>query len=327
MPIEEIIKIESNSPNHVMRIELFLSDFCNYSCWYCSKDFHGRTIKWPNLDVLLFNFFYLLDFYKSQGKEKFIIHIGGGEPSQWSYLIEFVKEIKKNYNCIISLTTNGSRTVRWWEENAKYFDHIGLSVHHQRADANHLKEVADIIYKNKVAVWVSVLMDPNFWKKCIDIIDILKQSKYQWSITANQIHWDSLEYTEDQKKFLNKRVERKNNLFFEYFVNKFKRPKYYNPTVYFQNKNKKVPNHWLLLNGYNNFKGWLCNIGLETIFINKEGNIQGSCGNTLYNKDFYYNIYDINFKNNFKPQLSPSVCQMQRCICQPEVNCTKIKLG
>ncbi len=309
-----------------MRFELFLSDYCNYECWYCSKDFHGRTTKWPKLDVLLPNFLHLLDYYKSKGKKKFIIHIGGGEPSQWPELTNFVAGIKKKHNCIVSLTTNGSRTVRWWEENVKQFDHIGLSVHHERVDADHIAKVGDIIYKNNVAMWASVLMDPNHWEKCIDIINTLKKSKYDWSISSDQIQTDLTFYTEEQKKFLEKRIKRSNNVFYEYFINKRKRPKYHNPTVYFTNSKEKVPNHWLLLNGYSNFKDWKCNVGVDTAFIDKKGDIRGSCGNFLFNKSFYYNIYDINFKNVFTPAIEPTICHMTRCWCQPEVNCTKSKL-
>lgn len=309
-----------------MRFELFLSDYCNFQCWYCSKDFNGKTTPWPKLDLLLPNFLYLLSYYESIGKQKFIIHIGGGEPSTWPNLIEFVTTIKKHHDCIVSLTTNGSRTLRWWNENVKHFDHIGLSVHHEQADAKHLSKVGDIIYKNKVAMWASVLMDDKEWDKCVAIIDTLKTSKYKWSISSDQIHSESINYSEEQKAYLDKRIQRHNSRIYEFFVNKRKRPKYYKPTVYIDDQIKKVPTHWLLLNGYNNFKGWLCNVGVDTAFIDKKGNIKGSCGNKLYNKNFYYNIYDENFKINFNPIIAPVICNMLQCLCQPEVNCTKINL-
>lgn len=318
-----IDSIVSNNPSNVMRLELFLSDYCNYQCWYCSKDFNGRTTRWPKLDVLLPNFLHLLDYYVAYGKNKFVIHIGGGEPSQWPNLVEFVSGVKKHHNCIISLTTNGSRTVRWWNENVKHFDHVGLSVHHEQVDAAHLATVGDIIYKNKVAVWASVLMDSAAWDKCIGIIDTLKKSRYKWAITSDQIHAENINYTDEQKKYLNKRTQRANSIFYDLFVNNKKRPRYEKPTVHIDNHYKKVPTTWLLLNGYNNFKGWSCNVGVDTAFIDKTGNIRGSCGNKLFNEDFYYNIFDEDFKIKFKPNIKPVVCEMTSCVCQPETNCTK----
>ena len=327
MAQERIIKIESSGPNDVLRLELFLSDFCNYQCWYCSKDFNGRTVRWPKLDPLLDNFIHLLDYYKSKGKTKFIIHIGGGEPSQWPELVEFVSGIKKHHKCIISLTTNGSRTLRWWHENVRHFDHIGLSVHYERADPEHLKNVGDIIYENNVSMWASVLMDPNHWDYCVSIIEKLKESKHKWSVSSDQLHWNSLVYNNEQKEYLDKRIQRPNGILYEYFVNKKKRPQYHNPIVYFENRKTKVSNHWLSLNGYDNFEGWECHVGIETVFIDKTGKIRGSCGNKVFGEDFYYNIYDENFKEQFNPTLQPTICHTSRCICQPEVNCTKINLG
>ena len=322
----KIDKVVSNLPDDTMRLELFLSDYCNYQCWYCSDEFHSKTVSWPSLDILLPNFLHLLDYYKSIGKTKFIIHIGGGEPSMWPGVIDFVKAIKAHSSCIVSLTTNASRTVRWWEENARYFDHIAISVHHERADSNHISQVGDVIYKNKVPMWVSVLMDPTNWDKCINIVDTLKQSRYKWAINTSQVQHQSISYTEDQKKYLDKKSHRNNSLFYEFFVIP-REPKNPKPTIWYKGKSKKVSQHWLLLNGFNNFMGWECNVGIDTLFINKQGDLKGSCGNTLYGKDFYFNILRENFKEEFNPEIKPVICEMSRCICQPEANCTKTNLN
>lgn len=319
-----LTRIESNIPSNILRIELFLSDYCNYKCWYCSDEFNSKTVTWPALDPLLDNFTHLLDYYKQNGKSKFIIHLGGGEPTLWPGLIDFIRTVKHNNDCVISLTTNASRSLRWWQDNCKFLDHVAISVHHEKADAYHIASVGDILYKNRVPMWSTVLMDPNQWDKCLSIIDILKQSKYKWSISANQIHHLNARYSKQQLQYLENKMIRNNSLFYELFVNSH-RPKYPKPTIYGDNSSKKVPEHWLLLNGYNNFIGWQCNIGVDTIFINKQGDIKGSCGNHVYNKDTVYNIFSNVFQQEFKPKIIPIVCETARCICQPEVNCSKIK--
>ena len=323
---KQVDRIESNLPKDTLRIELFLSDYCNQQCWYCSDEYHSKTVRWPNLDILLPNFLHLLDYYKTHGKKKFIIHLGGGEPSMWPEVVDFVRAIKTHSSCLVSLTTNGSRTLRWWEENVKYFDHIAVSVHHEFADPVHLAHVGDTVYENKIPLWMSVLMDPNHWDKCIGIVDTLKQSKYKWAISTTQVHHHTINYTEDQRKYLDKKSHRSNNLLYDFFVMP-KGPKLPKPTIFYQDKNKTVAQHWLALNGFDNFMGWKCSIGIETLFINKEGNLKGSCGNTLYEKDFYFNIYRENFIEEFNPELKPVICKTARCICQPEVNCTKENLN
>jgi MoaA/NifB/PqqE/SkfB family radical SAM enzyme len=322
-----VVDIKSNVPNNEMRLELFLSDYCNYKCWYCSPDFNSKTVHWPEVNTILPNFISLLDYYSSQGKDKFTIFIGGGEPTLWPGLIDFVKGIKEKHNCTVSIHSNCSRTLRWWEENAKYFDHIGMSVHHEDADGEHLAKVGDIIYKNKVALYASVLMDPSHWHKCVALIETLKRSKQKWLVTGLQILHPNVKYTQEQTKYLEKRVHRHSSPLHSWFVQKRKEPKTYKPTItYNSGKTNTVDTHWLLLNGYNNFKGWNCNVGIETAFIDKKGNIRGSCGNTLYNQDNFYNIYDKDFKSNFKPKLVSVECKQTSCICQPETNCTKRKL-
>jgi len=319
----ELIRIKSNMPKDTLRIEIFLSDFCNYKCFYCSDNFNGKTQQWPKLDKILPNFEHLLNYYsKNANKKKFIIHIGGGEPTLWKDLIPFSKSIKDKFNCSISITTNGSRSIRWWKHNSKFLDHVSISVHHESVDPTHISKVGDILYKNRVALWCLVLMDPNCWKKCLNLIDILKKSKYRWSINARPIFHPDIKYSEEQKKFLETKT-RHPGLLYNLFVEKLKEPKYIGPTVYFKNFTKKVKENWLVINGYNNFKGWSCNVGVETLFIGKTGNIQGICGNLLYQKDYFYNIYEDNFKNKFNPDIIPTTCQTDFCHCQPEVNCSK----
>ena len=323
-----VVEIQSNVPKNEMRIEMFLSDYCNYSCWYCSDEFHSKKVKWPDINTLLPNFLHMLEAYKRKGKKKFNIFLGGGEPTLWPDLISFIKAIKKDYDCCVSLHSNCSRTLRWWEQNSKYFDHVGMSVHHEKADVKHLSKVGDILFKNKVALYASVLMDPGHWDKCVEIAKELKKSKRKWLITTLQVHYPNLVYTDEQKKYLNKRVQRHSNPFYSLLEQKKKEPKTRKPTlIYSSGTIKYVDSHWLLLNGYNNFEGWECWVGVETVFVDKKGYIKGSCGNTIYNKTDYFNLYDADFMDKFEFDLEPTICNTSRCICQPEVNCTKRKIN
>lgn len=325
--MSELKTIESMMPPELLRVELFLSDYCNYKCWYCTPEFWGKTQDWPTLDELKENFFHLLNHYIKFGKSKFLIHIGGGEPTIWPDLIPFIRFVKENFDCIISVTSNCSRSVKWWQENSKNFDHVHMSVHFEKADPMHLREVGDILYENNCGLYSSVLMDPMNWNRCIEIVEILKTSKYKWSITATQIVHDNAKYDEDQQSFLKHKTIRNPNVFKSIFVQRKKSPKYEKPKITFADGSvKRVKEHWLNLNGYNNFQGWLCNIGIDTIFIDKKGNIRGSCGSKIYGIDSYYNIYDTDFRKKFNPILTPVICKIERCVCQPEINCNKTKV-
>jgi hypothetical protein len=95
---------------------------------------------------------------------------------------------------------------------------------------------------------------------------------------------------------------------------------------YDNGKIKKINRNYLSLNDKNYFKGWVCNLGLESINIQKDGRISGACHNKLFGMRDYYNIYDEDFKEKFNPKLMPTICEVERCWCQPEQLLTKSKL-
>jgi sulfatase maturation enzyme AslB (radical SAM superfamily) len=320
--MKNIIKIDSNLPDDFLRIELFLSNVCNYNCWYCFPGSHEGDYGWPKLRNFIDNFDHLINYYKNHlNKKQIYVHIIGGEPTLWREFGEFVKYLKETHNCTISISTNGSRTLRWWDEYGIYIDHVMISCHHERVDVAHIINVADLLYNKNITVNAMVLMDPGAWKKCLNIINQLKTSKKRWSITALEIFHDTISYTSEQKKFISNSNKRIPNLFYYFRFNKITRR---NSTVYFDDgSNKTVKPNWISLNNKNNFYGWQCNVGLDTLSITKDGKLQGACGEKLYNLDFNYNIYDDNFKNNFRPAFKPTTCYSVSCLCQPEINCSK----
>jgi len=318
-----IIKIDSNIDDSILRIELCLSNICNYSCWYCFPGCNEGTHPWPKYKTFVENLDHLIDYYKKHKNKKTIyIHIIGGEPTLWREFGDFVKYLKEQHKCIVSVSTNGSRTLRWWEEYGHYVDAVMLSCHYERVDVEHAKAVGDILYKKGVNVNALVLMDPANWDRCIDIVEQLKTSKKRWFICAMEIYHGSVHYTEEQKEYLSKSCKRIANPWF-YFWNK-KTP-HANPTFTFEDGSKaKLNNNWVSLNGLNNFYGWECNLGVDTFYINKDGLMQGACGETLYDLNYKFNIYDDNFISKFHPEIKPTICKKNAlCQCQPEYNCRK----
>jgi organic radical activating enzyme len=322
--MKKIVRVKSNLPEDVIRIELFLSNLCNYDCWYCFPGSHEGDRPWPKMHDFIDNFDHLINYYKQHlNKKRIHIHIIGGEPTLWKEFGEFVKHLKEKHDCAISISTNGSRTLRWWDEYGGYIDHVMISCHHEKVDVDHVINVADLLYNKNITVNATVLMDPNAWDTCLGIINQLKTSKKRWAITALEIFHDTIFYTAEQKKFISNCNIRLPNLFYFFRFNKIIRK---NPTVYFEDGTyKKVTPNWISLNNANNFYGWDCNIGLDTLLIGKTGDLQGACGEKLYNLDFKYNIYDTQFKNNFNPEFKPTTCYSMSCLCQPEINCNKEK--
>jgi len=324
---KEIVGIKTMESKHRLRIEFMVGNYCNYSCWYCGPYANGGDTRWHHdYDELLTNFNHLLAFYKRNGRTSFEINILGGEPSLWPDVARFARDMKSKHNVKITMTTNGSRTLRWWNENADAFDKILFSYHYKEANIDHFINVADIVYKKGVPVNTLLLMDPTEWNNCVNAIDIMKsKSKYPWFICATEVH--PPQYSAEQRELFKKNVKRRPPLW------RILKDEYENilkgktKVVYSDSSMERVERNFLSTNDLNYFKGWMCNIGIENINIQKDGRITGTCANLLYGEDKFYNLYDPNFVNEFNPTLQPSLCTSHACWCQPEMLMTKWKIS
>ena len=315
-----MIEVKSNWQDDELRIEFMLGNTCNFKCWYCFKGSNEGTHRWEDYDVIVKNLTHLVRHYKANGKKRIYLHIVGGEPTLWPKLGDFAR-IFSAENCIISMSTNGSRTLRWWREHSKYFSKIILSCHPNEVDITHNIQVADIIYESKCIVDASVLMDPTCWDKCLEIVEQLKTSKHRWSIIASHVIHDTIFYTQEQKNYFNDYIKRVPNIWYYIRNNKYHEDKI--KVVLDDLKVKNINPNWIAINKLNHFKGWECNIGVDSLFIDKFGTISGTCSQNLYGNNFNYNLYADDFLDQFKPKLKPVICDKENCFCQPEINLRK----
>ena len=96
-----------------------IGNTCNHKCWYCFKGSNEGEFRWTDdFDATTKNFFHLLDHYKKYGKERFEIHIVGGEPTLWPELGKFTKLLKETdkmgFSDLMRMKLNG-RTKKYME--------------------------------------------------------------------------------------------------------------------------------------------------------------------------------------------------------------------
>ena len=185
------IKVISTQDQDILQIRFFPTDICNFSCSYCFPG-SGNINKYrypKNIDTVVKNFRTLFDSYTEKlNKTKFhLIIVGGGEPTMWPHIEQFCKEIKETHNVNINIISNGSRTIRWWGENSKYFDSVTLSCHHEFVDIDHYINVADLLFSKGVKVNALMIMDAKAWDKCVGYVDRMKNSKESWFIEAKAV--------------------------------------------------------------------------------------------------------------------------------------------
>jgi len=323
----EIIKIKTMEPKNRLRIEFMVGNYCNYKCWYCGPYANGGDTRWHNnYDELLKNFIHLLEFYVKNGRDKFEVNILGGEPSLWPDVARFSRDLKSRFNVKTTMSSNASRTLRWWDKNADAFDKMLFSYHHKETESiDDYIEVLDLVYDKKVPLNALVLIDPTAYDECINAMEIMKQkSRNPWFISAMEVH--PPQYTAKQREIFKDNVKRRPPVW-RIFKDEWENVVKGKTTIVYEDGSKqKVNRNFFSLNDLNNFEGWMCNIGIENINIQKDGKITGTCGNLIYGEDKFYNLYDKDFTETFNPELVPSVCTKNKCWCQPEMLMTKWKL-
>jgi organic radical activating enzyme len=324
--------MDSNKPvelitnyKDILRLSIVPHNVCNFSCDYCfpgSNEGNYPFIK--NWSIISDNVKHLFNYYiKHTHKKRFDINISGGEPTLWPDLGNFCTALKQNFDVSIMIISNGSRTLRYWEENGDKFDQVVLSCHHKETDLSHTIAVADLLYKKTIGVSGLVMMDPNNWDKCINIVNRLKTSKYSWPIYVQKIE-GTYEYSDSQILYLQKSTQRWPNPFYYYKIYKKAFSYQKQPYAIFKDgRKKKLSINDVTANNWNNFYNWRCNLGVDSIQIMPDGRLSGSCDQLLFGMDHYFNIFDEDFKDKFNPTIQPTICKKIYCGCITDINMTK----
>jgi organic radical activating enzyme len=258
---------------------------------------------------------------ENSNKKIFEFHFEGGEPTHWPQLSEYAKFLKENFNCLISMHSNGSKKIEYWQSIAPYFDSVTLSGHHEFMEQEHFRNLGDFLYENNVLVSANIMMHPTRWDTCMHIVDFLINSKHKWAIRYREIYGSNVVYTPEQISILARHRVRSHNLF--WFI---KNNKYFNSKVRVVDstgKKHKLVDNEITLKRLNQFKGWRCSVGVDFIHINRSGVF--AC---LSKQSFFppgINFYSDNFTNEFSPVLEYVVCNKDNCWDHGESNMKKYK--
>jgi organic radical activating enzyme len=319
-------------------VEIIMGSTCNFNCSYCFPGCNDGKYRWPigkQQDIFYKNLIYIFDVFKEYGKKNFIINVTGGEPTLWPGLGNFAKFFKETYGARVIMSSNGSRTLRWWEENAKYFSGINISVHNEEVDVDHTIQVLDWIYLNTdTSVRASVLMDIKNWDKCKNIVDKLQAHDVPWLLNAGAVMVgdDMIDYSKEQLEYLQPRskkippkeyiekMKEKNNIVIR--DNKIF-------TVYEDGSREQFSSVKWYANNWHRLEGWECNLGVERFYIWMDGDIKGGCGATnLFNRTVPLNIYDESLPNKFfLKDILPLICKYKACVCSSELQVNKRKVN
>lgn len=330
--MKKIIKIVNTQEQNVLDIRFWPTDICNYDCSYCFPGSKDGVYRYPkNIDTVVRNFRILFDFYKEKFcKTSFRVNlVGGGEPTMWPHFSTFCEEIKRHHDVRLQLTTNGSRTMRWWEENYHFLDKVVLSSHGEFCDPKHLIEVADFLHGKELVVNTLVLMDAKNWDVCKSIVDrMLTESQHPWIIEVKTVvdspGHDINSYTQEQLNFITQGLKRIPDG--DWLL---KRLNILNPfksiAVYNDGSVKAFKPDEYISSRQNGFYGWSCDVAKENLVISYDGSVSGSCQEIIF-KDSNLNMFAETFVEDFNKasvELGSLICPKILCSCTPDTHITK----
>lgn len=291
-----------------------LGNTCNYACSYCPEGLHNSSVQWPDPDVIK-NF--ILKVKSHYSNKKLYFEFTGGEVTLYKHFIEICKFCTEN-GIRVGLISNGSRTLRYWQENKQYFDHVCLSFHPEFADEKHFVEVVSILH-NDIRTHVNIMMSPAKFDYCFDVANKIKDLGNLSMALQPLIHdfGDTLyDYSPEQRKVFDNQHEliTKHIKFtrqFDYYRGAMKK-------VYEDGTSQISSAHRFISEKTNDWSGWKCHAGLEQLVVDMDGSIhRGWCkvGESIGRID----AADLTLPTQ------PIICNKTMCHCNFDIMSTKEK--
>lgn len=293
-------EIKNSHPEYTT-ITWELTNKCNYSCWYCPSSLHAGTSPWPDAEKAI-------AFIQTIAERRAGVHIDfiGGEPTLWPGLLDMLGRLPDNVST--EVTTNGSRTIRWWEKAKPKLTIVTLSCHFDSCDTDHLLKVAELL-KDNVQVYALLLLDPKHidritqFSKDLAAINVTHNAKLILPDFGEQI----MPYSDDEMAVYN-------TIQYKFPQNPgVRRP--FKPRQIFVDGVQDSP--WrLLADQQNDFRGWTCHAGKQRLHIDFDGEIwAGSCRSQ--------SIGNIGGNINWEAWAEPVICPKKSCNCMDDLRAEK----
>jgi organic radical activating enzyme len=315
--LKTLVKIEEIKPTPFKRVAWKLSNVCNYNCDYCySTEKDGSS---PFIDIQT-NKNVVDKLCEMYAGERILFNFTGGEPTLYTHLHELFSYIKqKNENHHISMFTNGSRTVRWWNDflEVPVIDNIYFTFHQSHVrDIDKFVEVVNTIHDKEIDGLIFFTCTDIDFDNTIQKFNYIEE-KVGIACHLKKIHGPILNnYDTNQSEILSiarikngKLADTKKK---KSVINNFK---HYGKLFYNDGSIEELNDpQEILVRGQNKFLGWKCNIGIERLVILVDKVERGRCGvgGTVSS------IYD-----DFKPIIEPVTCPRRICTCGGEFFETK----
>ena len=295
-------KVTSRWPHQdSIKVEWNLGKRCNYDCSYCPSEIHDNYSPHTPIKILENTVDELMELDKP-----IRLSLTGGEPLVHPDIEQLLDYIQMRGIDWLNVTTNGTRSPSWFRMNCHYFNHIVFSLHFEHDWERVLHHITEIRLLIDTPFFVNVMAHHEHMDAVRRVVDSFEARDIKYAI--RRIRW-----TEgDHNVFDDMRYEGRD---LEWIINK-------DATVEANcevDDDELIHANDVIKTKRNNFKGWSCNAGIESLMINWNGEVhRATCrvGGSLGN------IY----KGTFEPPEQAIICTRDWCTCAADIPLTKTKL-
>lgn len=294
-----------------------MGNTCNFSCSYCPVYLHNASKAWHPIE----NVKKLSQFIqKLQPDKKLYIEFTGGEVTLHRDFVSICKWCKEN-QILMGFITNGSRTLRWWNENLPYFYKIIMSYHASQINKEHFLNVVKLLHTcNHINLHINVMMDPQNWENCLSVAETIRDlgnCSIALQPLLHNLETELYPYTSEQMNILVNQYDLISKHIKWTKKNEIQRGAM--KTVKEDGSYNVRTAHSFISRNTNNWYGWQCYAGVEQLVVDMDGDIyRGWCkaGGPITNLS----------QLNFGESLTPIICNQTKCHCNFDIMTTKIKV-
>jgi len=299
------------SPEHAMRknpgiitCTWFIGKRCNYDCSYCASFYHDNYSPHASKENAC-NFIDQLAYYANEQDKQFKITITGGEPFANPRFIDIIEYAHtKSQLSQLAVVTNGSMPFEVYKFATKYLTNMTISLHLEQSQAVTDQTIESILKLNQIEslfLNVNIMLFPGRLAQVKDIIK--KFEKHNVKFITRKIEPPFEDKNQVIKKGDTQAIKREKETFVLDKIrgksqNKYdletRIKKYYNEEelefvsgreinwnnirLHTETDILELNTDQLKANGLNTWQGWQCYIGIDSLYIQHNGEIyRGNC--------------------------------------------------
>lgn len=289
-----------NHQDHI-KIEWNLGKRCNYDCSYCPAVIHDNHSPHTDINFLEKTVDKIVDIGRP-----IRISLTGGEPCVHPDIETLLEYMKMKNISWVNITTNGTRGYRWYLDNEMFYNHIVFSLHFEQDWHRIFDTILKYYDSTEREFFVNIMAHYNYIEQVKTVVKKFKDLGIRYAV--RRIRWtegdhnifDDLRYDgKDLEWLLAQDATAKPNCIV--------------------NGSEEIHANDIIKNHLNQFEGWSCSAGIESLMINWDGEVhRATCrvGGSLGN------IY----KDNFVIPVNWITCTRKFCTCAADIPLTKIKI-